>query len=644
MKYPNIFLLLFLFFSLSVNAQEDKGYTKTRNAKKSLQIAEHHIGQGEYGKAERQLLYTIRMKKNFAVAYRELGKIYLITYQFEKAIETFEKSFDIDRKLSRAAFFECGEAFFKMGKSDEAFEYYEKYERMKGRAYANANKESALEIEYDERLEERKENLAYLEKMETPEATANNLGTKFNSKDDDYIPTITNDGETLIFTRRKVKNGKEDVFVNNRSKNSEWGNSSALSNINTDKNEGMAKFSTHSKSFFFAGCHRPESEGGCDLYEAQFKNGSVQDVKQLTGKINSEKWDSQPSVSCDGRMLFFSSIQESGFGGADIYVSYRGPSGNWSQPENLGRQINTKGDEEAPFIAPDGRTLYFTSNGHPGQGEGDIYMTKKEGTLWTTPVNLGPAVNSTGKELGFFIDGDGKSAYFSSSKFGGEGGLDIYHIELPEEFRPELTAQMEGFVIDADTKKPIQTLVKVGTGNEKWDMFSDEDGWFYMCVAGNKAYSFQVEVEGYEYFVEAVYVDQDAAEKKTSFYIELQPIKKYVPTTVKTKIEIKREQFFFGFDSDDLSDESKIKLNKVVDLLSEDNSWKIEVIGFADKKGNAKYNKKLSERRAQAIVDFLSRNGVNTKNVILSEGRGSIAQANTNNDDFYRRVDLVLKK
>ena len=226
----------------------------------------------------------------------------------------------------------------------------------------------------------------------------------------------------------------------------------------------------------------------------------------MTGKINSEKWDSQPSVSCDGRMLFFSSIQESGFGGADIYVSYRGPSGNWSQPENLGRQINTKGDEEAPFMAPDGRTLYFTSNGHPGQGEGDIYMTRKEGTLWTKPINLGPSVNSTGKELGFFVDGDGKSAYFSSSKFGGEGGLDIYHIELPEELRPELTAQVEGFVIDADTKKPIQTPIKVGTGNEKWDMFSDEEGWFYMCVPGNKAYSFQVEVKGYEYFVEAVYV------------------------------------------------------------------------------------------------------------------------------------------
>ena len=222
--------------------------------------------------------------------------------------------------------------------------------------------------------------------------------------------------------------------------------------------------------------------------------------------------------------------------------------------------------------------------------------------------------------------------------------MDIYSIELPEEHRPGLTAQMEGFVIDAETKEPIKCNVNVSSDHGSWDVFTDEEGWFYMCMPGNKAYSFQVDVEGYEYFVEALFLDQDASQKATSFYMELQPIKKYVPKTTKTQMEIKREQFFFDFDSDQLSEDSKDKLNDVVALLTVDKEWKIEVVGFADKKGNAAYNKKLSQRRADSIVKFLSQNGIDTKNVIHSEGRGSITDQNKKGDDFNRRVDLVFKK
>ena len=141
MEARYLYILPFLFLVLSLHGQNQKDYIVTSSAKKSLQIAEHLIGRGDYEQAEKQLKYTIRMKKNFGVAYRELGKVYLITHQYENALETFVKSFDINGKLSRAAYFECGEALFKMGRSDEAIEYYDKYEKMKGRAYANAEKE-----------------------------------------------------------------------------------------------------------------------------------------------------------------------------------------------------------------------------------------------------------------------------------------------------------------------------------------------------------------------------------------------------------------------------------------------------------------------------------------------------------------------
>ena len=240
-------------------------------------------------------------------------------------------------------------------------------------------KKSALELEYDERLVNRKINLAYIATQDMTESSAQNLGKNFNTEDDDYIPTISNDGQTIIFTRRDIKNGKEDIYINHRTNENEWSKSTALKSINTDRNEGMAKFATHSKAFYFVGCHREDAEGVCDIYKAKYENGNVKDISRPQGNLNSDKWDSQPSVSCDGTKMYFSSIRKGGFGGADIYVSYLSPSGIWSEPENLGRQINTPGDEEAPFIAPDGQTLYFTSNGHPGQGEGDIYISRKGG-------------------------------------------------------------------------------------------------------------------------------------------------------------------------------------------------------------------------------------------------------------------------
>ena len=648
METPLKLTALFLVLTLHMIAQTDhKSFVETSNARRSLLIAEDEIRAGDLIAAEKQLEHTIKLKKNFAVAYRELGKVYYLLNKYEKSIEVFKTSFEIDSKLSRAAYFECGDAFFKMGKNDMAKYYYDKYDKMKGRRYLNKNKESALELEYDERLIERRANLAFSSKMGKPQKTATNIGQNINTKNDDYIPSITNDGKHLLFTRRMLDSKSEDIYISKKNKNGEWSESVKLgSSINSKKNEGMAKFATHGRHLYFAGCHREDTKGVCDIYKAYFKDGKVAKVESLEGDINSDSWDSQPAVSCDGKTLYFSSIRSSGFGGADIYVSHLSEDGLWSEPENLGNIINTKGDEEAPFIASDGKTLYFTSNGHPGQGQGDIYMSRWDGKQWSTPENLGPGFNSTGKELGLFIDVNSKSAYFSSSKYGGEGGLDIYEMELPPKFRPDATAQLEGYVIDAVSKKPVESLVMVGTDKKVRKIQTDKDGWFFLCVPGNNAYSFQIDKDGYEYFVEAIYLGKESLEKTTRFKIELQPAKVYQPTTVKTKMEVKREQFFFAFDSYELSHESRAKLDQMIATIQADDSWKIEVVGFADTKGTAAYNKKLSKKRAEAIVAYLGSNGIDTQNVIRTEGRGSTSEGlqAKGSDKFDRRVDVVLRR
>lgn len=639
---PWLITLFFAAISLGGNAQRHKDYVETGNARKSLQLAQRLVSIQEYELAKKQLQYTIKIKDDFAVAYRELGVVLMQLQYFEEAIEAYEKSFELDSKLSRAAFYECGECYFRLNKPEKAKEYFEKFKSYSVKNYANKQKESGLEFTYSELLEERLENCDYIANLDPSVILPSpiNLGPMINSKKDEYLPTITNDGLQLVYTRQ-IKHRNEDVMIS-RSENGEWQKSKPFGRaINTRSSEGMAKFETHGKAFYFSGCMRRDTEGGCDIYQALLENGDVSEVKRVDGFLNSEYWDSQPSITCDGRFMFFSSARKGGVGGVDLYVSELNDKGYWEKPKNLGRNINTPGDEEAPFISTDGSTLYFSSNGHKGQGEGDLFVSRKIGNSWSEPENLGYPINTPAKELGFYVQGDGKTAYMASSRGGGEGGLDIYVFELPEEMRPKPTVHLEGYVKDAVTGKPIETNVVISKNEEMWVMRTDKTGWFFLCLPGNEGYSFQVNQEGYKYFVNNDYLaaQENVTPVQQEILLEPIPIK-----VVSEKIEVRQKQiqFFFDFDSYHLNKNAVIELDRLTNFLKNDNSWSIEVVGFADSKGNAAYNKKLSQRRAGAIVDFLNNEGIEI-NVIRNEGKGSVKEAKAN-DMQYRRVDVILTK
>ncbi len=635
-------LSLILFSGLSVTAQVHKEYVETGNAKKSLRLAQRFVSLGQYELARKQLEYTIKIKDDFAVAYRELGIVLLEMRDYEGAIEYYEKSFKLDSKLSRAAFFECGEAYFKSNQPDQALEYFEKFKNYSVKNYANKEKESGLEYTYQKYLEERMENCKFIASIDSSLILPSpiNLGPSINSDKDEYLPTITSDGTKLVYTRQiKVRN--EDVMIS-KFENEHWQESKPFGKaINTKSSEGMAKFETHGRAFYFAGCMRFDTQGGCDIYQALLNNGDVSEVKRVDGFLNSEYWDSQPSITCDGKFMFFSSARKGGLGGADIYVSELSPNGYWGKPKNLGKSINSHGDEEAPFISTDGRTLYFSSNGHKGQGEGDLFVSRKQGDTWSKPQNLGYPINTPAKELGFYVQGDGKTAYMSSARGGGEGGLDIYTFELPEDLRPNPTVHLEGFVKNAATDEPLEANVVISKGDEMWVMRSDKTGWFFLCLPGNETYSIQVNQDGYQYYINSAQLNSQ--ENITPFQKEifLTPIP---PKVVKEKVEIKQKQiqFFFDFDSYQLNQNAVEELDKLTTFLKKDNSWEVEVVGYADSKGNAHYNKKLSQKRAGAIVQFLKNEGINI-NVIRNEGKGSVNKDNSKDMEF-RRVDVVLSK
>ena len=637
-----LWMVLLLFYSGFVHSQVHREYVETGNAKKSLQIAQRLVSLGQYELAKKQLEYTIKIKDDFAVAYRELGIVLLELHDYKKAIEIYEASFKLDSKLSRAAFFECGEAFFRSGKPDKALEYYEIYKNYSVKKYANKHKESGLELTYDGYLKERMENCQFIATIDSSQVLPSpiNLGPSINSDKDEYLPTITNDGLQLVYTRQ-IKFRDEDVMIS-RFKEGNWGESKPFGKaINTHSSEGMAKFETHGKAFYFSGCMRSDTEGGCDIYQALLENGDVSEVKRVDGFLNSEYWDSQPSITCDGKFMFFSSARKNGLGGADLYVSELNPKGYWGKPKNLGRNINTDGDEEAPFISTDGSTLYFSSNGHPGQGEGDLFVSRKVGDGWSKPENLGYPINTPAKELGFYVQGDGKTAYMSSSRGDGQGGLDIYKFELPEHLRPQPTVHLEGLVKNAETGEPIETNVVISKNDKIWVVRSDKTGWFFLCLPGNQGYSFQVNEDGYKYFINSAQLNSQENITPYQQEILLVPIPKKV---LKQKVELKQKQiqFFFDFDSYELNENANTELNKLISFLKEDNTWDVEVVGYADSKGNAAYNKVLSQKRAGAIVNFLTKEGINI-NVVRNEGKGSVSDDNAE-DMQFRRVDVILTK
>ncbi len=633
------FFLLISVFQLW--AQD--GLVVTNNAKKSIQHAQDFIHRGKYQDALKQLNHTLKIKEDFAIAHLELGRVYLELKQYGLSVTSFQRSFELNPNLSRAAYYEASEASFQSGEINQASIYLEQFRSMKNGQYANAGKEDPTENLYEVLYHERKTSQQYLLAGNYPKfeyTPFKNMGKLINGPTDEYLPTLTADGKVLVFTRTKF-NGNQDVMLSYKI-GEEWQMPEYFDqSINTSENEGMARFSADNTTLYFAGCLREDTEGGCDLYQARYIHGKVDQIERIEGNLNSKSWDSQPSITCDGNVLYFSSTREGGYGSADIYFSERLPNGKWGVPQNFGPEFNTIGDEEAPFISSDGKTLYYTSTGLPGMGDGDIFITRLEKGKWTKPQNMGLPINSQGKELGFYIQADGKTANFSSAREGGEGGMDLYEVELPPAFQPRSIVHVEGYVYDQESQLPLSCEVDIIRAEYKYKVKSDETGRFFICLPADKAFSFQTQPDGYDYHISAEFFESTDNRQSHHLEMALLPTKsavkaKPVKLTQKREIKERRVQFFFPFDSFELTEDTESDLNKLINLLSQETWWNVEVIGLADNSGSAEYNQQLSEKRAKSIADYLQKSGIQTDQV-FKKGNGSQGSGK-----LSRRVDVRL--
>jgi len=440
-----------------------------------------------------------------------------------------------------------------------------------------------------------------------------NLGDSINTKDLEYFPSLPIEGNKLVFTRR-LAGQNEDFFESEQSssspngaKNGYWKKAEPLDGVNTELNEGAQCISQDGEWLVFTGCNRQNGYGSCDIFISyKLPDGSWTPAENMGPNINTEFWESSPSLSPDKKDLYFTSRRSDGNGAGDLWVSHRNNKGRWSPAENLGRTINTVGEESSPFIHPDNQTLYFTSDGLNGYGGSDLYVVRKDAKGgWGVPQNLGYPINTIDNEGSLVVTADGQTAYYASDKKGGKGGLDIYSFTMPKHLQPIKTLWVKGKVFDAITKKGLPSgveLKEVSSGNVIENVQTDETGNYLITLPVGSNYSFTVNRKGYLFYSDVYALITNAADSVYEKNIPLQPV------GINSVLELKN--IFFETNSFKLESSSFVELSKVVQWLNDNPTLKIEISGHTDNVGLAATNLKLSNSRAKSVVDYLISKGI----------------------------------
>ena len=614
-----LYLTIILLFSLTANSQNQKAKDFYKSAYQSYNLMRYH-------QAIIDLNNAIDIDKKYVDAYLLMGKIYYVNKQLDELAKTYERASKNVGDTFPKFYILTANTYLTVQKYKKAAGFYKKY-------YDSANTEEKFKKqsihEYYKCL--------FIDSALTHPVPFNptNLGDSINSRYSEYLPSLSADEQTMVITRKLPKTHRtqssskyqEDFYIS-RKINGVWSKAKPIStNINTQNSEGAQSLTADGNTLYFASCNRRGGMGSCDIYVSEFKNGDWTYPKNLGRKINTKYWESQPSISADGKTLYFASNRPGGFGDADLYVSHKDKNGNWSKPKNLGSKINTRKSEQSPFIHQDGKTLYFCSNGLVGLGKNDLFYTKyNDSTGWQIPVNLGYPINTKGNELSLVVNANGTRAYYASKRNRGKGEADIYYFDLYKEARPEKITYLKGYVFDKKTKKRLKAefkIVNLKTSEVVYNSFTDEQtGNFLICLLANdKNYAINVSKKGYMFYSENFVILAKDSLKPKILNIPLQPINVGEITVL--------HNIFFDTDKYELKDESLTELNKLLEFLTNNIDVNIEISGHTDNVGTNEHNVELSNNRAKAVYDFLIENNINPIRISY-KGYGETKPVETN--------------
>jgi len=498
-------LILLLFTTFQVTAQPVTRETASNKALKYLDEGVQRAMMRYFDKALESFQNAIKEEPEFVTAWQYLGDTYRNLKNDSLAVEAYTRVIELDPAGDPFLYSKLAEHEGNMGRYEDALEHitiFLENPDIKGDIRSKANRQ--------------KTNFAFAkDAVENPvDFDPVNMGEEVNSDYPEYFPSLSVDGSVMVMTRRipdlestgpggQQAFDQEDFYIS-YFRDGVWTTAENMGQpINTRLNEGAQSISADGRFLFYTSCDKIETGyGSCDLYYS-YRVGKEWTYPENCGTIiNTADWESQPSISADGRELFFSSARPGTVGSYDLWRATLGEDGYWNEPVNLGKEINTPWSEQCPFIHPDGKTLYFSSEGHPGMGSSDLFYSVRDASgTWSKPVNLGYPINSKNKEISLSVSADGKTAYYSSDRGKTPDDLDIYAFQLPQSVQADPVTWVRAIVIDAITKMPLRAnvqLVNVGNSTTVATSFSDPtNGEFLVVLPIGNDYGLFVQKEGY---------------------------------------------------------------------------------------------------------------------------------------------------
>lgn len=604
--------LIFLLFLLipDLGFSQNPYHSNDKKAIKNYEEAERAFNGRKDEVALDLLFYAVDRDPGFFEAWELLSHVQFELGKTDDAIVSLYKTVEIDPDLHPENYYYLGVFEKKRGAYSKAKNLFNEY----------LNSGDKNEVLVNKSLTSISDCKFAINAIEHPVPfDPVNLGKNINTENPEYLPCLTADDGLMLFTRRiKDKRAPEgvqdDLFYATKNANNQWQPAKMLYGINSVYNEGAASISADGSTLVFTACelygsYGPEREGygSCDLFIAYRTSTGWSEPMNLGDSINSANWESQPSLSADGRTIYFirAPRKRNSDYNQDIYVAVRRPDNRWSKAEKLPSVINSRYREETVLIHPDGVTLYFSSNGHPGMGGLDLFWSRKDSAgIWSNPVNLGYPINTNKDENSLMVSTSGELAYFSSNMEGGFGDFDIYAFELQKDSRPLPVTYVKGRVYDSLTQKPIEArfeLIDLETGEEVYNSFSNpEDGGFLIPLPAGKDYALNVNHRGYLF-----YSDHFSLESNRLPFILNVPL---LPISKGGEVVLKN--VFFDTDQFDLKPQSESELNKLIQLLVQNPDLKIAIEGHTDNAGSVSHNLNLSNNRAKAVYQFLIMKGI----------------------------------
>jgi outer membrane protein OmpA-like peptidoglycan-associated protein/tetratricopeptide (TPR) repeat protein len=619
-------LFICLIVPMGLAAQENpcKG-TSNRKAKKSYDSAMDAIRERRSGAAVIQLQKALELDEEYADALWRLGQLHFNQLRGRESEYYLKQLITLCPDYNAEAYFLLARIAYGKEDFSTAIPHLEKFLSDVDKIRSDRDYDNAVVM-----LEQAK----FLREIRGETRPFNPQKVKDISTDDDeYLAIISPDGELAFFTRRtKAQPGmgaiswtekyKEEFMMATRV-NGHFDRGEAMpAPFNLMGNEGGATITARNDELYFTICSNIKIDNivynNCDIYYTRnvYDQWNPLEKLDINGISLENTWESQPSISSDGKTLYFASDRPGGYGGTDIWVVEKDANNEWGSPRNLGPRINTPGNEKTPFIHTDSQTLYFSSSdwvdekdslhlGHKGLGGYDIFYTRYSNAIWSKPVNIGYPINSEADDLSFFVSTDGTTGYFASNKIEGAGGYDLFGFDLYHEARPQKVLFVKGEVKDEndipvpDTKIELKNTITEEIINVEVDAITAR----YVAIAVFEA-DFVLTVKKPDHIYQSRFIDKDSATFNAPVEINFEIEK------VETGKSYQLHDIYFATNSAQLSAKSLFILNEFIDFLKDNNSIRVDIHGHTDDVGDDTFNMDLSKRRAQAVYDYLVSKGI----------------------------------